>query len=183
MKAIAAVDRNWGIGMDGGLLARLPSDMAYFREKTLGRTLIMGRKTLEGLPGGRPLAGRATLLLSRDPAYRADCEVFGSVEACLARVAGLGADEALVAGGAEIYRQFLPWCDECLITKIDAAFPADRHFENLDESAAFQLAWEGEALSENGLSYRFSAYRRLGLGPGRAAAEGGACAGEGPWQG
>jgi dihydrofolate reductase len=161
MKAIAAVDINWGIGMNGGLLARLPSDMAYFREKTLGRTLIMGRRTLESLPGGKPLDGRATLLLSRDPGYSAPCEVFGSVEACLDRVKGLGDGEVFVAGGAEIYSLFLPWCDECLITKIDAVFPADRHFENLDENPAFRLAWEGEAVSENGLEYRFSSYRRL----------------------
>lgn len=172
MKAIAAVDKNWGIGINGGLLARLPSDLRYFREKTLGNTVIMGRRTLESLPGGRPLEGRATLLLSRNPEYRASCEVFNSAEACLARVGELGGD-VFVAGGAETYRLFLPWCDECLITKMDAVFSADSYFEDLDSNDDFSLEWESASLNENGVSYRFSSYRRRrerGTAPEQGAA-------------
>jgi dihydrofolate reductase len=84
------------------------------------------------------------------------------VEACLKYLEAFDKDEVFVAGGAEIYRQLLPWCDECLITKVEASFPADRHFENLDAREDFALAWEGESLREGDLRYRFTLYRRLG---------------------
>ena len=66
MNLIAAVDRNWGIGKNGRLLAAIPEDQRLFREETLGKTVIMGRKTLESLPGGKPLYGRKTIVLSRE---------------------------------------------------------------------------------------------------------------------
>ena len=65
MKAIAALDRNWAIGRDGKLLCHIPGDLKYFKEQTLGKTLVMGRKTLESLPGGSPLPGRENVIISR----------------------------------------------------------------------------------------------------------------------
>ena len=69
MNLIVAVDEKWGIGKDGGLLAHLPEDMKYFRETTRGRTVVMGRRTLESFPGGKPLKNRVNMVLSRDEAY------------------------------------------------------------------------------------------------------------------
>jgi dihydrofolate reductase len=160
LKAIAAVDQNWAIGREGKLLARIPGDLRYFREKTLGKILVMGRETLDSLPEGKPLPGRTTLVLSRRPGYEAPCTVLPSVEACLAFLSRFPGDDVFVAGGASIYEQFLPWCDACLITKIDAAFQADRHFENLDIGVDFQLIWAGEPRCESGLRYRFTEYGR-----------------------
>jgi dihydrofolate reductase len=158
--AIAAVDRQWAIGLNGALPADLPGDRAYFREQTLGKTVVMGRKTLESLPGGRPLPLRASIVLSRNPVFRADCEVFSSFESCFARLAAEDSGNIYIAGGAEIYAQFLPYCDECLITKIDADLPADRFFADLDADGAFVCVRESGPRNENGLTYRFTRYTR-----------------------
>jgi dihydrofolate reductase len=160
MIAIAAADTRWGIGLGGDLLADLPGDRAYFRECTLGKIVVMGRKTLESLPGGKPLPSRVNIVLSRNPLFRADCEVFSSFDDCVSRLSASASGSVYIAGGAEIYRQFLPYCDECLITKIEAAFAADSFFPNLDADDAFECVWESETLSENGFMYRFTRYAR-----------------------
>ena len=69
MNLIVAADERWGIGKDGGLLAHLPGDMKYFRETTRGKVVVMGRKTLESFPGGRPLKNRINIVLTRNEAY------------------------------------------------------------------------------------------------------------------
>jgi dihydrofolate reductase len=162
MIAIAAADRRWGIGFAGGLLADLPGDRAYFREQTLGKTVVMGRRTLESLPGGKPLPARANLVLSRDSSFRADCEILRSLEDFLARLARLDSADVYVAGGAEIYRLLLPYCDACLITKIDAVLPADSFLADLDADGGFACVWESAPCGENGFSYRFTRYERRG---------------------
>jgi dihydrofolate reductase len=160
------VDKRWGIGFKGGLLADLPGDRAYFRACTLGRIVVMGRRTVESLPGGSPLPSRENIVLSRDPMFRAGagagagCEVFSSFEDCLERLLSEDSARVYIAGGAEIYSQFLPYCDECLITKLDAELPADSYFVNLDADGAFECVAEGEPRSENGVIYRFTRYER-----------------------
>ena len=69
MKMIAAVDRNWSIGKDGNLLVRIPEDQKFFKRMTLGKTVVMGRKTLDSLPGGRALKDRANIVLTRNPDF------------------------------------------------------------------------------------------------------------------
>ncbi|MDR3243062.1 MAG: dihydrofolate reductase [Clostridiales Family XIII bacterium] len=166
VRMIAAVDKNWGIGQDGKLLVRLPGDLKYFREKTLGGVLIMGRVTLESLPGKRPLPGRTTIVLSKSLAggvrtdYGAEMEICDSVEACLRRLEKVPRGNIFVAGGESVYRQFLPYCADCLVTKIDGSFGADRFFEDLDANDAFELAWESPLQEENGIKYVFSQYDR-----------------------
>jgi dihydrofolate reductase len=161
LKAIAVADRNWGLGKEGKLLVHLPGDWKYFREQTLGKVIVMGRETLEGLPGGEPLPGRTTVALSRNPSFKANCSVVSSLEECLDYLSRFNGDEVYIAGGADIYRQFLPYCDECLITRIDAEFPADRFFDNLDERGDFTVAGESGPYNENGVSYRFVTYKRV----------------------
>ncbi|MDR1246547.1 MAG: dihydrofolate reductase [Clostridiales Family XIII bacterium] len=169
--AIAAADARWGIGFEGGLLADLPGDRAYFRECTLNKTVVMGRKTLKSLPGGKPLPSRTNIVLSRNALFRADCEVFSSFDDCASRLESVDSSLVYIAGGAEIYALFLPYCDECLITKIDAVLPADSFFPNLDADGAFERVWESEPQSENGFTYRFTRYvrkdaRAAGMGIG-----------------
>ena len=72
MNLIVAADRNWGIGKDNGLLASLPTDMKYFREHTQGKVVVMGRKTLESMPGGKPLPNRVNYVLTANPDYQAE---------------------------------------------------------------------------------------------------------------
>lgn len=161
--AIVVVDKNWGIGFQGDLLAHLPGDLAYFKEKTLGKVVLMGRETLESLPGGKPLSGRTTVVLTRNAEYEATCEVINSLEEFLDKceVGGMEFEEVFIAGGAQIYEQFLPHCDKCLITKIDSEFEADKHFPDLDSSDEFKLVSESEVHEENGFTYRFTEYARV----------------------
>lgn len=171
MKAIVVADENWGIGKDGGLLIHLPGDLKYFKEKTLGKTIVMGRATLESLPGAKPLPGRRTIILTGNRELAGQlvgtAETVSSVEALLAlleqdkRTNGLAEDEVFAAGGETVYRQLLPYCDEILVTKIQKAFSgADKYFPNLDQLAEWQLSQEGEPIEENGVVYRFTVYQR-----------------------
>lgn len=161
MKAIVAVDRNWGIGKDGGMLVHIPKDLAYFKEKTLGKVVIMGRGTLESLPGSKPLPGRETIVLSRKKDYDPGCKVCRSMDELFDFLKGYRDEEVFVAGGGDIYRQLMPYCDACLVTKIDAAFEADTFFENLDLQEDFILASAQEPITENGVTYSFTEYRRV----------------------
>lgn len=157
MKLIVAADRNWAIGNKGGLLCHLPNDLKYFKEKTLGKTVVMGRKTLESLPGGRPLKNRKNVVLTRRRDFLPEeCIVASSVEDILAR------DDAdmMVIGGESVYRQLLPYCESCYVTRIDSVFEADTYFPDLDSDENFNLAWQSEEYEENGIRYRFTEYRR-----------------------
>lgn len=161
MKAIVVVDNNWGIGKDGQLLVHLPGDLKYFKEKTLGKTIIVGRKTLESFPGGKPLPGRTNIVLTENPDFHRDnCAVCNDLDALFDEIATLDGQDIFVAGGACIYEMFLPYCDEVFVTKIDATYDADRHFPNLDQSDSFVRTWQSELMEEQGVKYRFEKYTR-----------------------
>ena len=68
-KAVVAVDRNWAIGKGNALLCHLPGDLKYFKELTIGKKILVGRKTLDSFPGGRPLPGRENIVVTRDPSF------------------------------------------------------------------------------------------------------------------
>lgn len=160
MKAIVAVDRSWGIGRDNQLLVRLKKDMAHFRKQTLGQVVVMGRKTLESLPGGQPLDQRTNIVMTRDPAYRAVCSVCHSIAELESCIASYTPDSVYVIGGEAIYRQLLPFCDTVYVTKIDAEFPADSFFPNLDADLDWVAAQETEIQQEADLRFRFVTYKR-----------------------
>lgn len=160
MKAIAAVSQNWGIGKDGALLFHISEDMKFFRQKTMDSIVIMGRKTLESFPGGKPLPKRINIVLTRDATYKKDGAVIvHSPEETLAEAEKHGG-EAFIIGGAEIYKLFLSRCEECLITKVEACPEADSFFPNLDSLSEWDLADAGEVMEENGVLFRFTVYRR-----------------------
>lgn len=160
MKLIAAEDRKGGIGRDGRLLAHLPYDMKYFRETTTGGTVIMGRKTLESFPGQKPLPGRKNVVLSGTMPEREDCVVCRTVEEALRAVEDDEREKVFVIGGGQIYRQLLPYCEEALITEIDADFEADTFLPVFSSEDAWELVSAGEPIDENGVVYRFAVYRR-----------------------
>ena len=161
MNAIVAADQNWGIGYKGRLLARLPGDMRFFRGHTVGKVLVVGRETLESFPGGKALADRTTVCLTRNHDFSADCKMVYSLDECLEFLSRFPSDDVYIAGGESVYRQFLPYCDSCLVTRINHVFEADRFFINLDEREDFRLINSGEAMTEDGLEYRFTEYRRI----------------------
>ena len=161
MKIIVEVDRNWAIGKGNSLLAHLPVDLKHFREKTLGKTVVMGRQTLESFPGGKPLPGRTNIVLTTNEDYPADCEICCSKEHLFQCLNNCDLDQVFIIGGEQIYREFLSHCDRAYVTKIDAAFPADKYFINLDEHPAWKLVYESEPVTENGFTYRFTEYERI----------------------
>ena len=178
MKAIAAVDRNLAIGKEGALLFRLPSDLAHFKAETLGGVVIMGRKTLESMPGAKPLPGRHTLVLSRSMESGLWVRekggkhwlfgVFSDVPSLIHFLDlpknGPHPDDPrniAVCGGEQIYRALLPWCSELVLTEVDAAAAeADAFFPSFKSDASWQLANESETIEENGLTYRIRRYAR-----------------------
>ena len=173
MKAIAVVDRNLAIGRDGQLLFHLPSDLAHFKAETLGGVVIMGRKTLESMPGGKPLPGRHTLVLSRsmEPGLwirekKGKKWLFGVFADAQALLDFLDLKEndartIAVCGGEQIYRQMLPYCDRLVLTEVDAeAEGADAHFPEFRDDVSWRVTEESEPVTENGLTYRIRRYAR-----------------------
>lgn len=124
---IAAVGSNGAIGKGNLLLWSIPEDMAYFKQVTLGRPVIMGRKTWESLPPRfRPLPGRSNVVVSRNPDYAVPGAILAlSLEAALAAA---GAGEVFVIGGAELYAQSLPLADRLYLTRVEDAPEADAFF-------------------------------------------------------
>ena len=159
MKLIVAADKNWAIGKDNDLLCNLPGDLKYFKERTTGKTVVMGRKTLESLPGGKPLPKRTNIVLTRDESFEKEgCVIIHSIEELLEKY---GQEDLMVMGGAEIYTKLLPYCDTCYITEIDKEFEADKHIPNVSADPSFEKVWESDEQIENGISYRFVEYKRV----------------------
>lgn len=158
MNAIVAVDRNWAIGRDGNQLCYIPADLKRFQALTMGHAVILGRKTLETFPGGRPLKGRRNLVLSRNPEFAPEgAEVFSSLTALLAAAP----EDSFVVGGGSVYRALLPRCATVYVTKVDAVWPADTWFPNLEEDGQWAAAEVGPLLRHETLSFRYVTYRRL----------------------
>ncbi len=154
-----AADKNWAIGKDNDLLCHLPGDLKYFKERTTGKTVVMGRKTLESLPGGKPLPKRTNIVLTRDENFEKEgCVIIHSIEELLEKY---GQEDLMVMGGAEIYTKLLPYCDTCYITEIDKEFEADKHIPNVSADPSFEKVWESDEQIENGISYRFVEYKRV----------------------
>ncbi|MCD8015189.1 MAG: dihydrofolate reductase [Lachnospiraceae bacterium] len=161
MNLIAAVDENWGIGRDGKLLVSIPNDMRLFHEMTMGKVVVMGRKTLESLPGGVPLAGRTNLVLtSNTQANIRGAMVAHSIEETLNQLKGYQDEDVFIIGGESIYRQFLPYCKIAHITKIHQAFEADVWFSNLDKMKDWHVTADSEEQTYFDLEYHFLRYER-----------------------
>ena len=113
MNLILAADENWAIGNKGDLLCHLSGDLKYFKKTTTGNTVIMGRKTLESLPGKKGLPGRKNVVLTTDENFSADGvdTVCHSIEELMQVLKD--DDNAFVIGGAKVYEQLLPLCDTC----------------------------------------------------------------------
>lgn len=161
MIIIAAVDRNWAIGKNNGLLVAIPEDQKLFRMETEGKTLIMGRKTFESLPGGMALPLRRTIVLTSKEDYDArGAEVAHSVEEVLDLISMTPTDQVVVAGGASIYRTFAEYCDEAHITKIDFEYDADIYMQNLDEDPEWSVTQVSDEKTYFNLIYEFVHYER-----------------------
>jgi dihydrofolate reductase len=123
---MAAADLEWGIGIDGKLPWRVPEDLRRFKERTMGKMVVMGRKTVETLPTSLP--GRRLVTLTRNPRRSEETHVTG----LLAHLSGT-TDEVIVAGGGEVYRALLPYCTKAEITRVKGVHACDTRLINLSE--------------------------------------------------
>ena len=164
MNLIVAVDKNWAIGNKGKLLVSIPSDMKFFREETSGegKVVILGRKTLETFPGGRPLKNRVNVILTKNPDFKAEGAIIvHSVEEALEAVKEYADEKIYVIGGDTIYKQFLPYCNLAHVTKIAHAYEADTYFPNLDDDPEWEMTGISEEQTYFDLEYVFTIYERI----------------------
>ena len=153
---IAAMAKNRVIGINNSLPWYLPEDLQHFKALTMGHHIIMGRKTFESI--GRPLPGRTTVIVTRDPAYRqTGCLTAQSIPQALAQCAGDA--EVFFVGGAELYAQALPLADRLYITEIQAEYAGDAHFPEIDRQVWREVQRDPHN-SMAGLGYDFVTYVR-----------------------
>ena len=160
MKLIAAVDNNWAIGYKGRLLVSIPNDQKMFRNETIGKVIVLGRKTLETFPNGLPLKQRTNIILSRDPAYKVkDAIVVHNKEELFEKLREYDSDEVYIIGGQSVYEEFYKYCDTAIITKIDENYQADAYFPNLDKLDNWKKVAESEEQTYYSVEYVFREYK------------------------
>ena len=159
MKAIVAVDEKWGIGKKNGLLFDLPADMKFFRETTLGKTVVMGSNTLKSFPNGKPLKNRVNVVLFPGGEKRDDCVVVQNLGELSRELKKYPTDDVFIIGGAMFYKTMLPYCSEVLVTKVAADGGAEVFYENLDKLPGWKCVYESEETETNGYRIKFTTYR------------------------
>lgn len=161
MNLIVAVDKNWAIGKNNKMMWSLPGDMKFFREKTTGHVVVMGRKTLESFPNGLPLKKRTNIVLTGNKNYQVkDAVLVHTLEELLEELKKYDSEELYVIGGESVYRMLLPYCDVAYVTKIDHAYEADTYFPNLDEMDDWKMTEVSEEQTCFDLEYVFTKYER-----------------------
>ena len=161
---IVAIAENGVIGRDGGLPWRLSSDLKLFRRLTMGKPLIMGRKTFASL--GKPLDGRDNIVVTRDATFAADGAIVArSLEDALAQTRDCarrrGVDDIVVIGGAELFRQALPLASRIYLTRVHASPPGDVVFPSIDWAAWRAAHTESHPSGpKDGFAFTFSILER-----------------------
>ncbi|BBL73567.1 dihydrofolate reductase [Methylomagnum ishizawai] len=157
---IAAMGANRVIGVDNRMPWHLSADLKRFRQITMGKPILMGRKTHESI--GRPLPGRTNLVLTANPAYAAaGCVVVHSLEEAARAAEGEAAEELMVIGGAALYRECLPRADRLHLTLIHRAFAGDTFFPEFEPGQWRETAREDiERDPDSGLGYSFVTLER-----------------------
>ena len=163
MKSIVAVDKKWGIGKKNDLLFSLPKDMAFFREKTLNKVVVMGSNTLKSFPNGKPLKNRINVVLFPGGEKRDDCIVVDNLDELKAELKKYNTDDIFIIGGAMFYKTMLPYCTEVLVTKVDADGEAEVFYENLDKLENWKCVYESEVEETNGLNIKFTTYKNFAV--------------------
>ena len=166
MEIICAVDEYWNIGYCGQMLCTISEDLRRFKQLTTGNIVIMGRKTLESLPGGEALPGRINIVLTRNKEYsKENIMVVNSLEelfTLLKKINPKGELTNFVIGGGEVVRQLLPYCNKAYITKVLRQFrETDTSIPNLDHELRWTLERETHTFTENNLTYKYVTYGRF----------------------
>jgi dihydrofolate reductase len=161
MNLIAAVDKNWAIGLNNRLLVSILDDKKFFREVTTDKIVVMGRKTLESFPGGLPLKNRINIVLTTDRSYYVKGAILvHSLDELLNRLKSVPSRDIYVIGGESVYRQLIDFCDVAHITKINYEYEADAYFPNLDKQADWEITADSEEQTYFDLEYYFYKYEK-----------------------
>ena len=155
---IVCVDRDWGIGNNGGLLFMIEQDMEFFRNMTQNKAVVMGRKTFDSLP--RPLKNRTNIVLTKDMNFNPEGVVVCHTEDEVLEEAKKY-PEVFVIGGGEIYSLFLPYCQRAYVTKVNALKKADAHMVNLDKEKDWKKTSETKDFTHGEFAYWFSVYEKI----------------------
>lgn len=161
MNLIVCVDANWGIGWKNKLLVSIPRDKKLFQEHTMGKVILGGRKTMEGLPGGTELKGRTNIVLTGKKDYRfGKATIVHDMEEALKELGQYDSEDIFIIGGEKVYKQFLPYCDVAYVTKVNYQYDADTFFEDLDASEEWIMTHDSEEQTYYDIEYFFTIYQR-----------------------
>ena len=162
MNMIAAVDRNWAIGRKGRLLVSIPNDLKHFREETMGKVVVLGRKTLQTFPQAMPLSGRTNIILSRNPSFFVKgAQVVHSLDELKLALEPFPSKDIYCIDGDGIYRDLLPWCNRGHFTMIDLPSEADAYFPNLDREPGWKITADSDEQTYFDMAYTFLMYERV----------------------
>jgi len=157
-----AMDKNKLIGKDNDMPWHIPGEQAYFKQVTMGKPIIMGRKTYESI--GRPLPGRANIVVTRNPEWSADgVVVVSSLSEAIdlaAQLAGEEVDEVMIIGGATLCREAMPITERVYLTYIDYAYEGDTYFDSFNWSDWQELSRQDN--QHEGLAYSYFVLERAG---------------------
>lgn len=157
MNLIVAVDSNWGIGKNNGLLFRLKKDMQFFKETTTGKVIIVGANTFKSFPKGA-LPNRTNIVLDDKRQTYQNALTVGNLDELDAIIAEYDADDVYVCGGASVYKTLLPRCKTAYVTKVKADGQADAFFPNLDKDGRFSLVSQSQDVSDGEYIINFCVY-------------------------
>lgn len=162
MILIAATTHNNVIGQNGNLACRLPEDMRHFREKTMGQTIIVGRKTFDTFKDGLPLPGRTNIVLTRDDSFEVPGVLVAHQPEEVHSICLDVETEIYVAGGQSVYERFWGWCDRAIITRIDQFVIGDAFFPPIETMPNWKLIGKTDVMtSTTGVSYWIEEYHRV----------------------
>lgn len=159
MNLIVAVDQNWGIGKQNGLLFSIPEDMKFFRSTTLNKVVCMGYNTLLSFPESKPLKNRVNVVLAPEGVERDDCIVVHDLKSLFDKLSAYDSNDVFVIGGGMFYKTMLPYCKNAYVTEVFANGDATVFFENLDKLSNWEKSYLSEVKKSGDLSFRFTLYQ------------------------
>ncbi|HLR22043.1 MAG TPA: dihydrofolate reductase [Tissierellaceae bacterium] len=165
MILIFAVDNNWNIGLDGGMLTSIKEDLERFKRITEDNIVIMGRRTLEAIPGQKPLSNRINVLVTKSKKFNEDdfyiLDDLNKLNSLLKEINPANEMEVFVTGGGSVVSQLMPYCSKAYITKILKSFPkADTNIPNLDLDENWDIVKESKVYYQDDLPYKYVNYTR-----------------------
>ena len=175
MKCIVNVTSDWGIGNGNKLLVNIPDDMKWFRAHTKDKIVIMGRKTLDSFPGGKPLKNRENIVISKSRKGEVDgfedetrLIYVDSVDAAIDMAHEIindywpdyTDDDVYVIGGESVYKAMLPFVNTAIVTRTEVNLPADTYFPDLETNEEWELSETSDVMEHEGVKFRFCTYKR-----------------------